>query len=259
MQCTNEVVSTRTASNDASFMRRLAASFLLLTAATLATGLWSSRVAAQTDPAVPAPSSLIVKLVSGLTIDQQTAVIVRNGGVETSTVPALRLHIIEVGVDQLDEALARYQADSQVARVEVNNVRQSNTGPSDPLYPQQWALPRNAYSKRKTPVGRQASQLPTRPAWQSRLASRSSQARGVLVRRITWPQQSNTETPLANRDPQDNAACWPEPPVRRSFCESTGRCRTQSRCRSTTSCARTNIEERSTQQIRTTERTATLG
>jgi subtilisin family serine protease len=104
--------------------------------------LLPSKAVAQTDPAPPAPSSLIVKLVAGLTIDQQAAVIARNGGVETSTVPALRLHVVEVGADQVDQALLKYQADSQVARVEVNNVRQSNTVPSDPLYSQQWALPR---------------------------------------------------------------------------------------------------------------------
>ena len=40
----------------------------------------------------PAPTSVLVKLVPGLTPESQAAVITRNGGVETSSIPALRLH-----------------------------------------------------------------------------------------------------------------------------------------------------------------------
>ena len=139
----NKVAHARVASHEASVIRRVAASLLALTAALLLLATsWSGRAFAQTDIPPPAPSSLIVKLVPGLTLDQQAAVIARNGGVETSTVPALRLHVVEVGADLLQEALAKYQVDAQVARVEVNAVRQSNTLPSDPLYGQQWALPR---------------------------------------------------------------------------------------------------------------------
>jgi hypothetical protein len=143
MNCTSEISSARAASERARFIRQHAASVLALAAALLVVALlWSSKAFAQSDASPPAPSSLIVKMIAGLTADQQAAVIARNGGVETSTVPALRLHVVEVGADQLPQALAKYQADVQVARVEVNAVRQSNTVPSDPLYPQQWALPR---------------------------------------------------------------------------------------------------------------------
>ena len=143
MHCANKATGTCDASSYAWFIRRMATSLLALASAMLlAAVLLPAKALAQSESAPPAPSSLIVKLVPGLTIDQQAAVITRNGGVETSTVPALRLHIVDVGADQLDQALAKYQADSQVVRVEVNNVRQSNTTPSDPLYSQQWALPR---------------------------------------------------------------------------------------------------------------------
>jgi subtilisin family serine protease len=131
------------ASSYAWFLTYLARSVFALTAALLVVAsLLPTKAFAQSEPVPPPPSSLIVKLVPGLTIDQQAAVIARNGGVETSSVPALRLHVVEVGADQIDQALAKYQTDAQVARAEVNAVRQSNTLPSDPLYPQQWALPR---------------------------------------------------------------------------------------------------------------------
>src|SRR5262249_28930013 len=87
-------------------------------------------------------TSLIVKLIVGLSTQQQTDVIARNGGVEISSIPALRLHVVAVATDQLATILASYQADPQVQSVEVNKTRQSETIPSDPLYSYQWALPR---------------------------------------------------------------------------------------------------------------------
>lgn len=89
----------------------------------------------------PPTSSLLVKLVSGLTTGQQADVIARNGGTEVSTIPALRLHVIEVLADQLADTLARYQADPQVVRAEENKTRQAEAAPADPLYSNQWALP----------------------------------------------------------------------------------------------------------------------
>src|SRR5665811_1998867 len=55
---------------------------------------------------VPQPvftSSLIVKLVPGLSTADQEAVILRNGGTQTSSVPALRLHTIEVSPDAINQ------------------------------------------------------------------------------------------------------------------------------------------------------------
>src|SRR2546427_12935699 len=44
----------------------------------------------------PATSSLLVKLISGLSPAEQGVVIVRNRGIEVNSIPDLRLHIIEV-------------------------------------------------------------------------------------------------------------------------------------------------------------------
>src|SRR5437868_6695075 len=110
------------------------ATFLLLATASL---LWSVTATAQSTTA-----SLIVKLVPGLTTTEQAAVIARNGGTETSSVPALRLHVVQVPADQLDATLAKYQGDAQVTRAEVNKQRRSDAIPSDPLYSSQWALPK---------------------------------------------------------------------------------------------------------------------
>jgi hypothetical protein len=87
-------------------------------------------------------SSLIVKLIPGLTADQQAAVIERNGGTQTSAIPALRLHVIAVPTVDLETVRASYAADSQVVSVEDNKTRQSETIPADALYSNQWALPK---------------------------------------------------------------------------------------------------------------------
>ena len=76
---------------------RLAVVFLLFAA--FATGLAPSVAPAQ--QAAPTVSSVLVKLVSGLTAIEQAAVIARNGGVEVRSVPALRLHVIEVATAEL--------------------------------------------------------------------------------------------------------------------------------------------------------------
>ena len=89
-----------------------------------------------------APASLLVKLVPGLTPESEAAVIARNGGVETSSIPVLRLHVVEVAVADLVAVTTRYQSDPLVEHVEGNRVRVSEAIPSDPLYASQWALPR---------------------------------------------------------------------------------------------------------------------
>jgi len=89
----------------------------------------------------PSPtSSLLVKLVDGLSVQEQADVIARNGGVEISSIPALRLHVIQVAPADLPQVLANYQADPQVVNAEENKTRQSQAFPTDPLYPNQWAL-----------------------------------------------------------------------------------------------------------------------
>src|SRR3989442_12192315 len=87
-------------------------------------------------------SSLLVKLIEGLTPDQQAQVIARNGGIEISSIPALRLHVIQVAPADLPPVLAKYQADRQVVNAEENKTRQSQAFPTDPLYSNQWSLPK---------------------------------------------------------------------------------------------------------------------
>jgi subtilisin family serine protease len=97
-------------------------------------------VIAQT--ATASTSSLIVKVVAGLAADQQTALVARNGGTVTSSVPALRLLVVSIPADDVGATLARYQADPQVQTAEHNKVRVSESIPADALYANQWALPR---------------------------------------------------------------------------------------------------------------------
>ena len=87
-------------------------------------------------------SSVLVKLIDGLALEQQAEVIARNGGIEISSTPALRLHVIQVAPADLPQVLASYQADPQVVNAEENKTRQSQAFPADPLYQNQWSLPK---------------------------------------------------------------------------------------------------------------------
>src|SRR3989441_2755878 len=89
-----------------------------------------------------AGSSLLVKLVDGLSPALQADVIARNGGVERSVIPALRLHVIDVPPSDLAAVRANYLADPRVVSVEENRTRVWEAVPADPLYVYQWALPR---------------------------------------------------------------------------------------------------------------------
>src|SRR5213594_941757 len=88
-------------------------------------------------------SSLLVKLIGGLAPEQQAEVIARNGGIAVSSIPTLRLHVIQVAPADLPQVLANYQADPQVVNAEENKTRQSQAFPTDPLYlNHQWSLPK---------------------------------------------------------------------------------------------------------------------
>ena len=67
----------------------------------------------------PTVSSLLVKLMPGLSPAQQADVIARNGGVLTSSVEPLRLHVVTVLTADLTTVLARYYADPEVQHVET--------------------------------------------------------------------------------------------------------------------------------------------
>jgi hypothetical protein len=91
------------------------------------------------------PPSIIVKLVAGVT--DPANVVATNGGILRSSIPALGLHVIDVPAAELADTLARYQADPRVERAEENKVRVSESVPGDPLYADQWALPRIAWDQ----------------------------------------------------------------------------------------------------------------
>ncbi len=91
--------------------------------------------------------SLMVKLVDGLATDEQAAIIASNGGVETSSIPPLRLHIVEIPASELSDVFSNYQSDPRVQSVEVNNKRKAEKNgiegkPKDRYYLDQWALPK---------------------------------------------------------------------------------------------------------------------
>ena len=111
----------------------------LIAVLVLFAALGSLDVASAQNP--PADASLLVKLVAGLAPQTETAVIARNGGIEVSSVPPLRLHVLVVSSADLAAVRARYQADPLVEHVEDNLVRLSEAVPSDPLYTSQWVLP----------------------------------------------------------------------------------------------------------------------
>jgi hypothetical protein len=95
-------------------------------------------------PAAPT-TAFIVRLVSGLSTAAQQQVIARNGGVETSSVPVLKMHFIKVPNATIDEVLQRYQSDPNVRSIEYDTQCKIGETPSDPSYPDQWALPRIAW------------------------------------------------------------------------------------------------------------------
>ena len=113
--------------------------FVLLALAVLSLGLLPSGATAQTPP--PETSSLLVKLVSGLSAEEQAAVVARNGGTETGAIVALRLHVVQVLTAELAETIAAYEADPQVQHVEENKVRRSEYLSNDEHAVSQWALP----------------------------------------------------------------------------------------------------------------------
>lgn len=118
-------------------LKRAALVCVVLAIAALGLMAWGAE--AQTPP--PETSSLLVKLVPGLTVDEQAAVVARNGGTETGAIQALRLHVVEVLTVELADTIARYEADPQVQHVEENRVRRSEMLSNDALAVDQWALP----------------------------------------------------------------------------------------------------------------------
>src|SRR5256885_1946544 len=94
-----------------------------------------------TSPAVTNTASLIVQTVAGLTDTDVADAIAAGGGTEVSSIPALRLHVVNVDAATVADSLAEYRADPRVQSVDRDRTRDAEATPNDPSYPDQWALP----------------------------------------------------------------------------------------------------------------------
>ncbi|HEY7564151.1 MAG TPA: S8 family serine peptidase, partial [Acidimicrobiia bacterium] len=109
--------------------------------------LTTTTVESTTATTAPAPldlstaANLIVKLVAGLSLEQQADVIASYGGIETSAIPVLRLHMVAVAPDTAAETIAAFEADPAVVSVDRDFPRDAEAVPNDPGYSDQWALP----------------------------------------------------------------------------------------------------------------------
>jgi subtilisin family serine protease len=100
-----------------------------------------------TTTTAPAPldlstaAHLIVKLVAGLSLEEQAEVITSHGGVESSVIGVLRLHMVAVAPDTVDDSVAAFASDPAVLSVDLDLPRAAEGVPNDPDYADQWALP----------------------------------------------------------------------------------------------------------------------
>src|SRR6266516_5139082 len=68
-------------------------------------------------------TSLIVRLAPGLTEAQQADVIASHGGVETSSIPALRMHVVDVPASDVSTRIDDFAADASVQSVDRDRTR----------------------------------------------------------------------------------------------------------------------------------------
>ena len=119
-----------------------------------------------------------MRLVSGLTDTDAADAIVAGGGSEVSSIPELRLHIVEVPADIADAAFAEYSSDPRVQSVDRDRSRDAEATPNDPAYGSQWALPQIGWDQvygttsatgfatiAVLDTGVQSSDVPTGPGW----------------------------------------------------------------------------------------------
>ncbi len=133
---------------------------------------------ASSDPAPDQTRTFLVRLVSGLTDTDAADAIVAGGGSEVSSIPELRLHIVEVPADIADAAFAEYSSDPRVQSVDRDRSRDAEATPNDPAYGSQWALPQIGWDQvygttsatgfatiAVLDTGVQSSDVPTGPGW----------------------------------------------------------------------------------------------
>src|SRR5205809_7484961 len=86
-------------------------------------------------------------MAKGITDVQARAIVNRHNGTSKGSIPKLNIHIVEVPVYAADAIIKNLRGDDSVLRVEENLTRKWQSTPSDPLYEQQWALPKVAWDQ----------------------------------------------------------------------------------------------------------------
>jgi Chitobiase/beta-hexosaminidase C-terminal domain/Bacterial Ig-like domain len=86
----------------------------------------------------PIAGRYIVTFSSGTSATEQSAALANAGASDVSTIPALRMHV----VDASDAAVTALHADPAIEAVEADQVRNVQAAPSDPGYSSQWSLSR---------------------------------------------------------------------------------------------------------------------
>src|SRR5919109_1152240 len=81
----------------------------------------------------------IVAFRAGVSSDEQSAALANVGAVETSGIPALRMHAVQLPDEAAAASLA---ADARVDHVEADAMRVAQGQPNDFQYADQWSLPR---------------------------------------------------------------------------------------------------------------------
>src|SRR5207247_6735343 len=84
-----------------------------------------------TSPAVTNSASLIVQTVAGLTDTDIADAIAAGGGTEVPSIPALRLHVVDVDAATLATSIAEHRAAPPVAPVHRDRPRHSAATPTE--------------------------------------------------------------------------------------------------------------------------------
>src|SRR2546422_8121701 len=109
--------------------------------------LGSSGLTAPPAQTKPDKVTLIVKMAKGLTLAQAQAVVRGHGATLKASIPKLDLHVVEVPAQASDAITKIMKGDAQILRVESDHIRKWQGTPSDPRYPDQWALPKISWDQ----------------------------------------------------------------------------------------------------------------
>ena len=95
----------------------------------------------------PEKVTLLVKTAKDLPQAQAQAAIARNGGTWKKSISKLDLHVVEVPAAAAEAITRNLKSDAAVVRVETSRTRKASAAPSDPLFANQWALPKIAWDQ----------------------------------------------------------------------------------------------------------------